>query len=71
MFRKMLADNIETVQNGGEPMNVFRDPIEDACLELRTEVDHGNRGGSPAWKYSPMTAQIDQLFAERDKVGAR
>jgi 5,5'-dehydrodivanillate O-demethylase len=71
MFRKMLADNIETVQNGGEPMNVFRDPAAHACLPLQTEVDHGNRGGSPAWKYSPMTAQIDQLFAERDKVGAR
>jgi 5,5'-dehydrodivanillate O-demethylase len=71
MFRKMLADNIETVQNGGEPMNVFRDPAAHACLPLQTEVDHGSRGGSPAWKYSPMTAEVDKLFAERDKVGAR
>jgi 5,5'-dehydrodivanillate O-demethylase oxygenase subunit len=71
LFRKMLSDNIDAVQNGDEPMNVFRDPARHACLTLQTEHDHGNRGGSPGWKYSPMTEQVDALFAEREKAAAR
>ena len=39
MFRKMLSDNIQTVKDGGEPINVFHDPTKNACIQLQTEVD--------------------------------
>jgi 5,5'-dehydrodivanillate O-demethylase len=34
-YRKLLAEQIEIVRNGGEPMNVFRDPAENYRLELQ------------------------------------
>jgi 5,5'-dehydrodivanillate O-demethylase len=71
LFRKMLADNMETVKAGGEPMNVFRDSAEYACIELQTELEHDDTGAGPGWKYSPMTPQVHALFAERARVGAR
>jgi 5,5'-dehydrodivanillate O-demethylase len=69
MFRKMVADNIQAVQNGQEPMNVFRDPSKNECIHLQTETEHSETGGGPPWKYSPMTAQVHQLFEERNRAG--
>jgi 5,5'-dehydrodivanillate O-demethylase len=71
MFRKMVSDNIQVVKEGGEPKNVFRDPAENVCINLQTELDHSKIGGGPPWKYSPLTAQVRQLFAEREKLAAR
>jgi 5,5'-dehydrodivanillate O-demethylase len=34
-YRKLLAEQIEIVRNGGEPMNVFRDPSDNYRLELQ------------------------------------
>ena len=40
MFRKMLEENVKTVEDGGDPMNVFRDPKEAEFIELEME-DYG------------------------------
>ena len=69
MFRKMLSDNIQAVKDGREPMNTFRDPELNECVRLQTELDHARLGGGPPWKYSPLTAEVRQLFAERTKAG--
>jgi 5,5'-dehydrodivanillate O-demethylase len=41
MFRKMLMEQIEVVQNGGDPINTFRDPRENQILNLSME-DEGD-----------------------------
>jgi 5,5'-dehydrodivanillate O-demethylase len=64
LFRKLLMENIKKVQNGEDPMNTFRDPAKNVCIDLQTERMAGERGGGPAWKYSPLTGEIRRLFAE-------
>ena len=39
LYRKMLKDNLRQMQLGQEPLNVFRDPAEAACIEIVTERD--------------------------------
>ena len=34
LLRKMLKEQIEIVQNGGEPRGVVRDPEKNTCIEL-------------------------------------
>lgn len=33
-YRNLLKEQIELVQKGGEPMNVFRDPAKNRCIEF-------------------------------------
>jgi 5,5'-dehydrodivanillate O-demethylase len=65
LYRKMLRDNMRKMQLGEEPMNVFRDPAEAACIEIVTERDKTSRFGGPAAKYSPLTPHIEALFAQK------
>ena len=37
MFRRMLEEQIDVVQDGGDPINVFRDPEQNQYLTLPTE----------------------------------
>ena len=32
LYRKMLKEQMEKVQRGEDPMNVFRDPTQNICL---------------------------------------
>jgi 5,5'-dehydrodivanillate O-demethylase len=34
LYRRLLLEQIETVEAGGEPMNVFRDAAQNVCIEL-------------------------------------
>ena len=47
MFRKMLQDQMKIVEDGGDPINVFRDPEENRFIELEME-DYG-----PLMHYTP------------------
>jgi hypothetical protein len=50
----MLAQQLDVVADGGEPMNVFRDPAEAARIVLPLEkVKHGVLADG---KYRPMEA---------------
>ena len=40
MFRKMLEEQIKIVEDGGDPINVFRDPAENEFIDLEME-DYG------------------------------
>jgi 5,5'-dehydrodivanillate O-demethylase oxygenase subunit len=58
LFRQMLEQNIRIVEDGGDPMNTFRDPELNVYLPMRTErVNYANipfeRQGA-ATKYSPI-----------------
>lgn len=37
LFRRLLLEQIKRVQEGRNPMNVFRDPAQNICLRLPTE----------------------------------
>ena len=47
MYRKMLEENIRAVEEGQDPMNVFRDPAENEFINLEME-DYG-----PLINYTP------------------
>ena len=34
MFRQLLNEQIEAVRNGGDPINTFRDPEANQCINL-------------------------------------
>lgn len=60
VFRQMLEENIRIVEDGGDPMNTFRDSEQNQFLWMRTERQHGpsyagvlTRQGA-ATKYSPI-----------------
>ena len=37
MFRKLIEEQFKTVENGGDPINVHRDPAKNKCITLATE----------------------------------
>ena len=84
MFRQMLEDNIKIVEDGGEPMEVYRDPANNVYIPFMTEqhnyVDTSTRQGA-ATMYSPILDQRESprlrpsrptgTAAGRGETGAR
>jgi 5,5'-dehydrodivanillate O-demethylase oxygenase subunit len=69
LFRQMLKEQIEVVQRGGEPMNVFRDPDRNQLIELPGWVVEGNPEvvgvhGGPTSHVKSM----DSVFDERHEI---
>jgi len=76
LYRKQLVENLEKMERGEDPMNVFRDPAKNVRLEIPTEKDGGgiaerrlrevggrkNTGSST--KYDPLDNQeVSELIA--------
>ena len=68
LYRKLLEDALQAVEEGVDPMNVFRDPsiaridlaVEKAKLRGRAgNVLTGARAGNTT-KYSPILKQFDR-----------
>ena len=75
LYRRMLRQQMAIIEDGGEPMNVFRDPATNVCIDLPWEgqedpwefVHRGllRRTGA-ASKYSPVLRKmIQELEPER------
>ncbi len=70
LYRQVLEEQLDLVEAGKEPMNVFRDPAANELLELPQEkVKHGNaewgrRGsqGDALGKYLPRPAFLDDVY---------
>ena len=74
LYRKMLKDEMEKVQRGEDPINVFRDPAKNERLELpheersrrgglkRVSTDSRRRGN--IGKYSQLSEQVNALFEQ-------
>ncbi|HSV81866.1 MAG TPA: Rieske 2Fe-2S domain-containing protein [Ramlibacter sp.] len=45
LYRRLLLEQMEKVQAGQDPINVFRDPAENQCLSLPVPGDRGNAWG--------------------------
>ncbi len=66
MFRKMLNEQMEVVQDGGDPMNVFRSEL-DQELRLPVEPSRGFVNGAPR-KYIPQEAGPSVAHADVERV---
>jgi 5,5'-dehydrodivanillate O-demethylase len=73
LYRQMLLEQLDIVEAGGEPMNVFRDPAGNECIDLplirkgyrfRTE-DGQYRPGAVlhgiSGQYSPIAKQLEEI----------
>ena len=76
MYRQLLREQLAIVEDGGEPMNVFRDPETNQSLPLPTVFGYCERGRTPdvrhrkgaitapfAMRYSPFRDRIEDLYA--------
>ncbi len=78
MFRKMLQEQIQAVQDGGDPINTFRDPAKNQRINLEMEdyggvrnyqkdgVRHSNLG-----TFSPVLDELDQLMLKGAEAAKR
>jgi 5,5'-dehydrodivanillate O-demethylase len=78
MWRELLKRQLDIVEDGGEPMNVFRDPTENV------RIDVPPRDGSPlqwagpnagfmrrlnsSWKHSPVVTELVERFHGKDAL---
>jgi 5,5'-dehydrodivanillate O-demethylase len=66
MFRQMLREQLDCVLEGGEPMNVFRDPAANDCIDLPMErVKFGDR---TYLEYSPAEAGESEAIDDINRV---
>jgi 5,5'-dehydrodivanillate O-demethylase len=72
LYRRMLRQQLAIVEAGGEPMNVFRDPEENVCIDLPWEGQEDpwaymHRGlmrrTGQAGKYAPVLREMVAKFA--------
>jgi 5,5'-dehydrodivanillate O-demethylase len=78
MFRKLLMEQIKVVQDGGDPINTFRDPEKNRYIDLALEhygelhayrsgaVRYMNLGGN-----SPVLDELDELMARGAAAAAQ
>jgi hypothetical protein len=73
LFRQLLKENLDKVARGEDPMNVFRDPAANVCLELPVEkaklklsgrVRPGEHRQGNAGKYSPIMRALEREAEE-------
>ena len=75
MYRQLLREQTAIVEDGGEPMNVFRDPETNQSLPLPTVLGYYARGRTSggsyrkgaitapfAMAYSPFRDHIEDLY---------
>jgi 5,5'-dehydrodivanillate O-demethylase len=71
LYRKLLQDNLDKVGRGEDPMNVFRDPAANVCLDLPVErakfgspvIKAGEMRSGGASKYSPIIREAEAAAA--------
>ena len=68
LFRRMLKQQMEIVQDGGEPMNVIHEGSGAAFPELPLEPVRGFGHGSAPRKYVPQEAGESKAHADIEKV---
>ncbi len=75
MFRRMLEENIRIVEDGGDPLNTFRDPKQNVLLAMETEswsrrtVQSAARGGFNAFERQGMASKYSPILNERGVAG--
>jgi 5,5'-dehydrodivanillate O-demethylase len=71
IFRDLMRRQLDAVAEGGEPLNVFRDPARNVCIDVpRYGVpidwtltrDVIMRRANGAWKYSPVVRELVEKY---------
>jgi 5,5'-dehydrodivanillate O-demethylase len=68
LYRRMLQEQMGIVEDGGEPINVFRDPEKNRFINIPVErsLESGARAGalgSGQAPYSPLIDEIEEQWA--------
>jgi len=63
MFRKLLREQIDTVQRGGEPLGVIRDPAKNRIIEFDIINDRIGLGRVPARQATEVPSAVDYQLA--------
>ena len=60
LFRQLLNDQMKIVEDGGEPMNVFRDPAKNQCVTFPYEGSEGagDETGDVVYGYAKRTVKV-------------
>jgi len=73
MFRRMLEENIRIVEDGGDPINTFRDPAKNVYLGMDTEhwSKRAELGGGQAFPFARqgMASKYSPIMNERGVEG--
>jgi len=75
MFRRMLEENIRIVEDGGDPLNTFRDPAKNVDLGMATERGSARakqaeaRGGFNAFERQGMASKYSPILNKRGASG--
>jgi 5,5'-dehydrodivanillate O-demethylase len=78
LYRRMLEEQMKVVEDGGEPMNIFRDPAQNHDLgpsawDYGPVQDH-KRGSvylRTSGPFSPVLAEIDEMLAKATEAAKR
>jgi 5,5'-dehydrodivanillate O-demethylase len=71
LFRKLLEQQIDKVALGEDPMNTFRDPVQNVSLPVQTERARGVFFGGTGGIFNPLADELRELFAKaRETAGA-
>lgn len=65
LYRKLLFQQLERVEAGLDPINVFRDPAENACIDLPVPWDRGY-----AWGYGKDGSYVPGSATAADPLPA-
>ena len=81
LYRQILREQMAILEDGGEPMNVFRDPKKNVSIELPLVKTWYGRGRSPdgsynkgavtsafAMRYAPIAEQLEELFLKEARA---
>ncbi len=76
MFRRMLKQQMELVRDGGEPMNVFRNPAKNVAVKVPTgrptwgKVPDGREEGTYRERYHQgyIADDVDRYCPDKDVV---
>ena len=81
LYRRLLREQMKIVEDGGDPMNTYRDPAKNVSLHVPTEADDpswrqvgsetaGSVSTGNSGKYSPITQgrARERGYAVPDKV---
>ena len=77
LYRRMLRQQLAIVEAGGEPLNVFRDPEENVCIDLPWEGQEDPwaymqrslmRRTGQAGKYAPVLRDMVAQFEGRQAL---
>jgi 5,5'-dehydrodivanillate O-demethylase len=60
LFRQLLNEQMKIVEDGGEPMNVFRDPAKNQCVTFPYEGSEGagDETGDVVYGYAKRTVKV-------------